>query len=152
VQLSHKPSDRESKNPQSWLSNRFPIPHSLKSAEATAVSALNQLTLQSLLRQRTEPSPSTVLSLSSKPLSFAKKIWLLNTQSVKLKRILSVFSTTRTVVLVTTLTVLITISVFKPQCHQPNLVQVQAALDMVTEDDRVLLYFERTTFTAEYLA
>jgi hypothetical protein len=143
VLLSLKHSNRESNNPQSWLSNRFPIPHSLKSAEATAVSALNQLTLPSLSRQRTEPSPSTVLSQSLKLLSSARKIWLLNNQSVKPKRIPSVFSTTRTVVSVQTLTALTSKSVFLTSpTAETDSDQVQAMLVSVTEDDRVYLYFE----------
>lgn len=149
MHLSLKDSNRESSNPQSWLSNRFPTPHSLKSAEATAVSALNQLTLPSLLRLRTEPSPSTVLSQSSKPLSSARRTWLLNIQSVKPKRIPSVFSTTRTVDSVPTLTALTSQSVFPTS---PIAMDSDQVLDSVaTEDDRVLL-FERTTFTADYLA
>lgn len=159
VHLSLKDFNRESNNPQSWLSNRSPIPHTLKSAEATAVSALNQLTLPSLSRQRTEPSPSTVLSQSSKLLSSARKIWPPNNPSVKPRRIPSAFSTTRTVVVsVPTLTALNSLSVFptSPMAETEMETETdldQAVLESVTNEyDRVSLYFERTTFTAEYFS
>lgn len=147
VPLSHRDSNRESSNPQSWPFNRSPTLHSLKSAEATAVSALNQLTLPSLQRQRTGPSPSTVLFQSSKPLSSARRTWLLNNPSVRLRRIPSVSSTTRTVVLVATPTVP------NSPCAFPTSPTVIADSDQPVWDNDWIeqLYFERTTSTA-YLA
>lgn len=141
VLLSHKDSNRESNNHQCWLFNKSQTPHSLKSAEATAVSALNQLTLPSLLRQRTEPSPLTVLSQSLKPLSSAKKTWLPNNQSARPKRTPSVFSTTRTEVLVPTPTAQSSPSAFLTS-PTDKVVSVQA-LDTVCDSP---LYFERSTF------